>query len=41
MFGDDFQNLIELRLNLSDAFKLDGERGLHLQERLVLDIQSE
>jgi hypothetical protein len=41
MFGDDFQNLIELRLNLSDALELDGERGLHLQKRVVLGIQSE
>ena len=36
-----FQNLIELRLNLSDALELDGERGLHLQKRVVLGIQSE
>ena len=41
MCGDDFQNLIELRLHLSDALELDGERGLHLQKRFVLDIQSE
>jgi hypothetical protein len=41
MFGDDFQNLIELRLNLSDALELDGERGLHLQKRFVVGIQSE
>ena len=41
MFRDDFQNLIELRLNLRDALELDGERGLHLQKRVVLGIQSE
>jgi hypothetical protein len=40
MLRDDLQNLIELRLHLSDALELDGERGVHLQKRFVLGIQS-